>query len=45
MLNKLKKKITDGADELFAESSLSGYHAATRLYERDLLDPTAYNVS
>lgn len=46
MLNKLKKKkMTDSADKLFAASSLSGYHAATRLYERDLLDPTVYNVS
>lgn len=31
--------------ELPVESSLNGYHAAMRLYERDLLDPTAYNVS
>lgn len=35
----------DSADELFVKSSLNGYHAATRLYERDLLDPAVYNVS
>jgi len=35
----------DNIDELFIEFSLNDYHAATRLYERDLLDPTAYNVS
>jgi len=34
----------NSADE-FVKSSLNGYHAATRLYERDLLDPAAYNMS
>jgi len=32
--------MTDNIDELFNEFSLNDYHAATRLYERDLLDPT-----
>lgn len=44
-IKQKEKNEGQSADKLFTESCLSGYHAATRLYERDLLDLTVYNVS